>query len=106
MKITQFRYCNYNSHRGSLPQLQNSAGEKNPTHIKQCFLPMMATIPLQVVFLDDLGRNVRGARGVGMTAVRVRDTQQALRELGTLLGGKLDETLDSSSKGVSVNSLL
>ena len=70
---------------------------------------MMATIPLQVVFLDDLGRNVRGARDVGMTAVRVRETQQALRELGTLLGGKLEETLentDSSSNSVLVKSLL
>ena len=72
-------------------------------------LPMMATIPLQVVFLDDLGRNVRGASRVGMTAVRVRDTQQALKELGTLLGGKLEETLentDSNSNSVLVKSLL
>ena len=62
-----------------------------------------------MVFLDDLGRNVRGARDVGMTAVRVRNTQQALRELGTLLGGKLDETLDnthSSSISVVIKSLL
>ena len=42
---------------------------------------------LQVVYLDDLGGNVRGAREVGMTAVRVRETEQALRELETLLGG-------------------
>ena len=62
-----------------------------------------------MVLLDDLGRNVRGARDVGVTAVRVRDTQQALRELGTLLGGKLEETLentDSSSNSVLVKSLL
>ena len=40
-----------------------------------------------MVYLDDLGGNVRGAREVGMTAVRVRETEQALRELETLLGG-------------------
>jgi hypothetical protein len=29
---------------------------------------------------------MRAARDVGMAAVRVRETHQALRELGTLLG--------------------
>ena len=41
------------------------------------------------MFLDELGRNVRSAREVGMTAVRVRVTEAALRELETLLGVKL-----------------
>ena len=48
-----------------------------------------------MVFLDDLGRNVRSAREVGMTAVRVRETEEALRELETLLGtDRLVERLD------------
>ena len=41
------------------------------------------------MFLDDLGRNVRSAREVGMTAVKVRETEIALRELETLLGVRL-----------------
>ena len=45
-----------------------------------------------MVFLDDLGRNVRSAREVGMTAVRVRGTEEALRELETLLGTDRDWT--------------
>ena len=41
------------------------------------------------MFLDDLGHNVRSAREVGMTAVRVRETETALRELEILLGVRL-----------------
>ncbi|CAI8046130.1 Bifunctional epoxide hydrolase 2, partial [Geodia barretti] len=60
--------------------------------------------PSQAVFLDDLGRNVRAARDVGMTAVRVRETHQALRELGTLLGVRLAfEKTDSSSSSSHVS---
>ena len=62
---------------------------------------------LQVVFLDDLGHNVRGARDVGMTAVRVRHTELALRELGSLLGLEISGKTDSSSSNhVSLKSLL
>ena len=62
---------------------------------------------LQAVFLDDLGRNVRGARDVGMTAVRVRDTELALRELESLLGLEISGMTDSSSSiHVSLKSLL
>ena len=46
---------------------------------------------MQAVFLDDLGRNLRSAREVGMMTVRVRETEEALRELETLLGVRLVE---------------
>lgn len=59
---------------------------------------------LQAVFLDDLGRNVRGARDVGMSAVRVRDTELALRELGSLLGLEISDSC--SSNHILLKSLL
>ena len=46
---------------------------------------------MQAVFLGDLGRNLRSAREVGMVTVRVRETEEALRELETLLGVRLVE---------------
>ena len=60
-----------------------------------------------MVFLDDLGRNVRSAREVGMTAVRVRGTEEALRELETLLGtDRLVERLPTTARTTRVKSLL
>ena len=60
-----------------------------------------------MVFLDDLGRNVRSAREVGMTAVRVRETEEALRELETLLGtDRLVERLPTMDRTTGVKSLL
>lgn len=40
----------------------------------------------QAVFLDDLGRNLKPARAMGMTTIRVRDTLTALRELERAMG--------------------
>jgi putative hydrolase of the HAD superfamily len=40
----------------------------------------------RVAFLDDIGRNLKPARELGMTTIKVDDPEQALRELGTLLG--------------------
>lgn len=39
----------------------------------------------RVVFLDDIGRNLKAARALGMTTVKVDDPDTALRELGDLL---------------------
>ena len=44
-----------------------------------------------MVFLDDLGRNLKSAREVGMITVRVRETEKALRELASLVGVRLVE---------------
>ena len=40
----------------------------------------------EVVFLDDLGINLKPARAMGMTTIKVTDAASALTELGSLLG--------------------
>ncbi len=42
--------------------------------------------PDQSVFLDDLGANLKPARGLGMTTIKVNDPDEALAELSTVLG--------------------
>ena len=45
--------------------------------------------PSAAVFLDDLGVNLKPARALGMTTIKVTDTAQALAELGRLVGRSL-----------------
>jgi putative hydrolase of the HAD superfamily len=45
--------------------------------------------PPQVAFLDDIGRNLKTARALGMTTIKVGDPEQALAELGAILGFEL-----------------
>lgn len=42
--------------------------------------------PARTVFLDDIGANLKPARGLGMATIKVADPDEALRELGALLG--------------------
>jgi putative hydrolase of the HAD superfamily len=42
--------------------------------------------PREVVFLDDIGANLKPARGLGMTTIKVEDPDLALRELEAVLG--------------------
>ena len=42
--------------------------------------------PPRVAFLDDIGRNLKPARELGMATIKVDEPDQALRELGALLG--------------------
>jgi putative hydrolase of the HAD superfamily len=42
--------------------------------------------PSQAVFLDDLGVNLKPARALGMTTIKVTDTSAAIAELGSVLG--------------------
>ena len=42
--------------------------------------------PPRAAFLDDIGRNLKTARALGMTTIKVDDPDRALRELGALLG--------------------
>ena len=42
--------------------------------------------PIQAVFLDDLGRNLKPARELGMATIKVEDPHSALVELEHLLG--------------------
>lgn len=47
--------------------------------------------PARVAFLDDIGRNLKPARELGMATIKVDEPDAALRELGTLLGFDLIE---------------
>lgn len=40
----------------------------------------------QAVFLDDIGGNLKAARALGMTTLKVSDPEPALRELGEIVG--------------------
>lgn len=42
--------------------------------------------PRRAVFLDDIGRNLKPARALGMATIKVTDPEQALQELSALLG--------------------
>ncbi|XP_009069384.1 PREDICTED: bifunctional epoxide hydrolase 2, partial [Acanthisitta chloris] len=45
--------------------------------------------PQEVIFLDDLGKNLQPAREMGMATILVRDTDNALKELEKLSGVQL-----------------
>ena len=51
---------------------------------------IVEVVPAQVVFLDVLGVNLKPARAMGMTTIKVADPHQALNELEALL--RLDLT--------------
>jgi putative hydrolase of the HAD superfamily len=40
----------------------------------------------ETIFLDDIGRNLKSARALGMTTIKVDEPEAALRELEALLG--------------------
>jgi putative hydrolase of the HAD superfamily len=46
--------------------------------------------PLEAVFLDDLGVNLKPARAMGMKTIKVVDPDEALAELAAVLGFALD----------------
>jgi putative hydrolase of the HAD superfamily len=46
----------------------------------------LGVAPPQAAFLDDIGTNLKAARALGMTTIKVDDPDAALRELGAILG--------------------
>jgi epoxide hydrolase-like predicted phosphatase len=46
----------------------------------------LGVTPKESVFLDDLGTNLKAARALGMTTIKVDDPVAAVRELGAVLG--------------------
>lgn len=46
----------------------------------------LAIAPAEAVFLDDIGHNLKSARGLGMTTIKVVEPDQALAELEDVLG--------------------
>jgi putative hydrolase of the HAD superfamily len=49
----------------------------------------LAVEPSRAAFLDDIGRNLKSARALGMTTIKVDDPDDALRELSKVLGFEL-----------------
>jgi putative hydrolase of the HAD superfamily len=49
-------------------------------------LEELEIVPEEAVFLDDLGVNLKPAREMGMTTIKVVDPDRALDELGAVLG--------------------
>jgi len=50
---------------------------------------LVGVSPAAVVYLDDLGVNLKPARELGMTTIKVARPEKALRELGEVLGLEL-----------------
>ncbi len=63
--------------------------QKPDPRIYQRVCAELAIEPEEAVFLDDIGRNLRTARQLGMTTIKVEDPEAALIELGRLLGFEL-----------------
>jgi putative hydrolase of the HAD superfamily len=49
----------------------------------------LGVAPARAAFLDDIGRNLKPARALGMTTIKVDDPEGALRELGAVVGLEL-----------------
>lgn len=58
---------------------------KPDPRIYQLACSALDVAPNEVVFLDDIGGNLKAARALGMTTIKVADYREALRELGGLL---------------------
>jgi epoxide hydrolase-like predicted phosphatase len=57
----------------------------------------LAVPPERAVFLDDIGQNLKAARSLGMTTIKVSDPASALEELGRVLGLPLLDAEPSST---------
>lgn len=63
---------------------------KPDPRIYQLVCDRLEVSPEESVFLDDIGRNLKAARALGMTTIKVTSAAQALDELGDALGFRLD----------------
>ena len=65
----------------------SKVGVRKPNpHFYKMACELSGISPRQVVYLDDLGINLKPAKALGMKTIKVVDPQQALRELEDLLG--------------------
>ncbi len=62
---------------------------KPDTAFYQIACEELNTSPEECVFLDDLGINLKPARAIGMTTIKVVSESQALHDLGTVLNEDL-----------------
>uniref|UniRef100_F7FMV8 Bifunctional epoxide hydrolase 2 n=1 Tax=Callithrix jacchus TaxID=9483 RepID=F7FMV8_CALJA len=66
---------------------------KPEPQIYKFLLDILKTSPSEVVFLDDIGANLKPARDLGMITILVKDTDTALRELEKVTRTQLLNTL-------------
>lgn len=66
---------------------------KPDPRIYQYACEQMGVEPRQVVYLDDLGINLKPARALGMTTIKVTDPRAALDELEQVLGLELSAAM-------------
>lgn len=59
---------------------------KPDPRIYQHLLGLLGIAPEEAVFLDDIGRNLKTARQLGMTTIKVETPGQALGELSRVIG--------------------
>lgn len=59
---------------------------KPDPRIYQHLLGLLGIAPGESVFLDDIGRNLKTARQLGMTTIKVETPEQALGELSRIIG--------------------
>jgi putative hydrolase of the HAD superfamily len=59
---------------------------KPDPRIYQLVCRRLGVEPSQAAFLDDIGTNLKPAKALGMHTIKVVEPEQALRELGTLVG--------------------
>jgi putative hydrolase of the HAD superfamily len=64
---------------------------KPDPRIYRLALERLAVAAHEAVFLDDIGRNLKPARALGLATIKVEGEEQALAELGVLLGFPLDD---------------
>jgi len=70
---------------------------KPDPRIYQLVCDRLGVTPPESVFLDDLGANLKSARAMGMTTIKVDDPAAAVAELGSVLGIELGIDLGSPS---------
>ncbi len=64
---------------------------KPDPRIYRIALERLGVAAAETVFLDDIGRNLKPARELGMITIKVEDEAQALGELAEVLGFPLDD---------------
>ncbi len=59
---------------------------KPDPRIYQLTCERLGISPSEAAFLDDIGSNLKAARALGMTTIKVDTPEQALKELGAVIG--------------------
>lgn len=80
-------------HLGAFDVVVESAVEglrKPDPRIYELVCERLGVAPPEAVFLDDLGINLKPARAMGMTTIKVHDPDAAVAELAAVLGFALD----------------